>query len=184
MSEDGSGVHKFRHLVRARVEDETVDALACLPALILVIEGEMSYLRGGAVRESARKTEIDVAGKLDYLVRLVPHVGFVFVHPVEFGGAAYDAVRLVHLRKFKLQFGEGRDGLFHARAFSFVQPHDERAQDVVVLVHEGDRVAYGRHAHRDYAVEAERVFLLYAADSLDHVVPVHFGALLRPAAAQ
>ena len=184
VSDEGSGVHKVHHLVRSRVREIVVDDLLGLPLLVFVVEGEMPDLRRDAVHQPPRQTEIDVSRKLDDLFGVVPHLGLVLVHPVHLGHFADAAERLPHLDRFEHDLLREGDDLFNAGAFALVQPYEEGAQHLFVLVHESDGVADGGHTHGDDAVKAQWIFLFQAVDGFHHIVPIGLGILFRPAAVQ
>ena len=144
----------------------------------------MSYLRSRAVDKFARKFEVDVARQLNYLVGFLPDFGFVFVHPVEFGFLSYVAVGVIHLRKVQNGLDGRRYGFVYAGTFTFVQPYEERTENVVVFVDESDGIADCGNAHGDNTVKAERIFVFDVGNGFDEAVPVSFGVLFRPAAVE
>ena len=179
-ADDRAGGHEVAQLFVRHVAEAAREAAGLHPAAVFVIERDVPDLVRGRVDEIARELVVEVGGQHDVLGGPGPDLRLVAHDPVADGGGVDHLRRRLHAGDLKDHHVLGRHGAVRIDG-ALVQPEDDVAQGVVVLVQTHNGVADDGDRHGDHVRQQGIAARTQLAAAFAQAVEVEVRLLLGPA---
>ena len=179
-ADDRAGRHEVAQLFVRHVAEAAREAAGLHPAAVFVIERDVADLVRGRVDEIARELVVEVGGQHDVLGGPGPDLRLVAHDPVADGGGVDDFCRRLHAGDLEDHHVLGRHGAGRIDG-ALIQPENDVAQGVVVLVQTHDGVADDGDRHGDHVRQQGIAAHTQLAAAFAQAVEVEIRLLLRPA---